>query len=67
MQTTHCSVVSAVFVAKAAPNAEISLTWLFERLKVPFVKKTAVIKNPNNMQTTHSSVVSVLLVVKAAP
>ncbi len=33
MQTTHVSVVSALLVAKAAPNADMSLIWLLERLQ----------------------------------
>jgi hypothetical protein len=31
MQTTHVRVVSVVLLAKAVPNADMSLTWLFER------------------------------------
>ncbi len=63
--TTHFSVVSAVLVAKAAPNADMLLIWLPPKLQSCSVNngrnKTA------SMQTTHSSVVSVVFVARAAP
>ena len=64
MQTTHSSHFSVVLVAKAAPNADITLIRFLERLQSHIV-----IKGRNNkMQTpTHSSVVSVVLVARAAP
>ncbi len=39
MQTTHNSIVSVVLVAKVAPNADMSLIWLRERLLSRYVNK----------------------------
>ncbi len=69
MQTTHLSVVSVVLVAKAAPNADVSLIWLHARLEIRFwelliLKKQ---KQKTSMQTTHYSALSVVLIAKAAP
>ena len=51
MQITHSSVVSAVLVAKAAPNADMSLIWLNERLESRYVNN-----GPNNKsQHAHNS------------
>ncbi len=41
IQTTHSSVVSVMFAAKAAPNADMLLIWLIARLKSRCVKKWA--------------------------
>ncbi len=65
MQTTHYNVVSAVLVARAATNADMSLIWLFQRLESRYVNNSR--NKKNSMQTTHFSVVSVLLAAKAAP
>ncbi len=60
MQTTHSSAVSVVLVARAAPNADMSLIWLSRRLQGRSVNNGRA-----STQKTHSSVVSVALVAKA--
>ena len=65
MQTTHSRKVSVLVVAMTAPNADMSLIWLFERLQNRYVNNLQAKKT--SIQTTHSSVVSVVLVAKAAP
>ena len=54
-----------VLVAKAAPNADMSLIWLFERLQSCFVRNGHTKKA--SMPTTHIRFFSVVLVAKAAP
>ncbi len=65
MQTTHRNVVSVVLVAKAAPNADMSLIWLLPRLERRYVNNRRNTKA--SKRTAHHSVVSVVLVAKAAP
>ena len=65
MQTTHLSVVNVVLVARATPNDDMSLIWLYARLETYSVNNGRTKKA--SMQTTHNSVVSAVLVAKAAP
>jgi hypothetical protein len=62
MQTTHFSVVSAVLVARDAPNAERSLIRFSRKLQDHSVNNWRA-----STQTTYSSVFSAVLVAKAAP
>ncbi len=64
MQTTHFRSVSELLVARDAPNVDMSLILLAERLQGRSVNKT---ETKTSMQTTHLSLVSVVLVTRATP
>ncbi len=65
MQKTHSRIVSVLFVLKAAPNTEMSLIRLLERLQSCHVNNRR--NKKASTQITHSSVVSMVLVAKAGP